>query len=177
LLNKTIAATGVAAALFCTPDFADERTAIADKTFEIGVGIHGDSEGSGGDDLHSNSGMLLQAGYRFAPHWSVTGIYTYAGSVGIENRAESTDIHRLYADIGYDFTPEEVYSFYVLAAAGYEFFTDTPQERDGFFSGFGGGLRFNVSETIGINLAALLKYNLEHTDTATLWHAAVNYRF
>lgn len=156
---------------------AADSDAVADTTFELGIGVYVDSEGVQNDALRSNGGLLLQGSYRFAPAWSVTGSYTYAHDIEISGYGSKTGIHRFIADVNYDFTPKSFYSPYLFAGAGYEHFSDTPSDRDGVLLGFGAGLRLNFSDTIGVNASAMLKTNMEHADRAVLWNAAVNYRF
>jgi hypothetical protein len=176
MLKKTVFLSLLAATLFSVSCAAEDTAVIADKKFEIGVGLVGDIEGNTGDKLHSNGGLLLQGGYRFAPNWSVTGIYTYAPNVGITDSDQKTDIQRIIADLNYDFTPDKAYSPYLLAGAGYETMSNI-QNRDGFLLGVGGGVRYCFTSAFDIDLSGMAKFDMDHTDQAVLVNVAVNYRY
>ena len=163
--------------LLAASTFAADTKPVADTKLEVGIGIQGDSEGSDSDSLNSNAGLLLQVGYRLAPAYSVTGIYTYSQNVGIGGTNDETNINRFIANLNYDFIPEKTGSPYIFAGAGYEDFTNTPTDRDGMLVDVGVGYRYYFTDHIGANVAVAGKFNLDHTDRAILMNAALNYRF
>jgi len=177
-MNKTFTAPLLlAGTLFCTAAFAADSTAVADTKYEVGIGIQYDAEGDNSDNLQSNGGLLLQGSYRFAPALSVTGNFAYSNGVNYSHYDKKTDIYRFIADVNYDFLPQKFFSPYIFAGLGYESFSDTPVDRDGFLAGFGGGVRFYFTKSMGLNVTAMAKYNLDHDDRAILADAAFIYRF
>jgi len=177
-MNKTLTAQLLlAGTLFCTSAFAADSTTVADTKYEIGIGIQYDGEGDNSDNLLSSGGLLLQGSYRFAPSLSVTGDFAYYSGVGVAQYDKKTDIYRFIADVNYDFLPQKSYSPYLFAGLGYESFSDMPTDRDGFLAGFGAGMHFYFAKNMGVNVSAMAKYNLDHTDRAILADAAFIYRF
>lgn len=177
-MNKTLTAPLLlAGTLFCTSAFAADSITVADTKYEVGVGLQYDFEGDNNDALQSNSGLLLQGSYRFAPALSVTGDFAYSPSVHYNNYSKNTDIYRFIANVNYDFMPDKFFSPYLLVGLGFESFSDTPTDRDGFLGDFGAGMRFYFTKSIGLNVSAMAKYNLDHDDRAILMDAAFIYRF
>jgi hypothetical protein len=177
MLKKTALTLGTAAMLFTTHGLADVSAVNTDKKIELGVGVQGAIEGSEGDALDNSAALLLQAGYRFGPYWSVIGKYAFASGVAVGNQLPKTDIHRIIANMHLDIFSRKNYALYLLVAAGYESFTDTAAQRNGFIYGFGGGIRYYFTENYGLNLGITGKHNAEHEDQSLLLDATVTYRF
>ena len=152
-------------------------TAIAYKKWEIGIMANGFIEGSADDPLQSSAAGGLRAGYRFDPAWSVVGEYMFTSRSSFNYTDNKTDIHRILANINWDTWPKDNYSPYLALGIGYEFFPDFASERNGALVAFGGGVRYIFTETLGINVEAKYKINLDHTDVNVLLSLGLNYRF
>lgn len=173
---KYLASPLLLAGLLCATSASAESTrTIADTKNTLGGGLNLDIDGREGDSIENNVGILLQDTYRFAPNWSVTGMYTYAWNVGVKN-ADSISIHRLIANVNFDLAPQETGTPYIFAGGGYESMAGI-SGRDGALADFGVGLRMLLTENIGFDLAGMAKFNLDHEDRAILFNAAVTYSF
>ncbi len=175
MLKKTL--ISVTAGGLLTMAAAAENTAIASKKWEVGIGAAGFIEGSSGDGLQSTGAYALRTNYRFKPAWSLTGEYMFSPNGNYRDRDDRTDIHRVIASVDWDAYPDDYYSPYLAAGIGYEEFSGDASNRNGALAAFGGGIRFNFTETIGVNLEAKYKMNLDHQDTNVLLTGALNYRF
>ena len=173
---KKILATVIAGGLLTIAAAADS-TAIASKKWEIGIGAAGFIEGSSGDGLQSTGAYALRTNYRFKPEWSLTGEYMFSGNGNYRDHDNKTNIHRAIASVDWDAYPDDYYSPYLAAGIGYEEFSSDAANRNGALAAFGGGIRFNFTETLGVNLEAKYKLNLDHQDTNVLLTGALNYRF
>ncbi len=173
---KSITTPILLAGLLCTTSASAGSTrTIADTKNTVGAGLNLDLDGNEGDVIKNNVGILLQDNYRFAPNWSVTGMYTYAWNVGVKN-ADSIDIHRLIVNVNFDFAPHQSGTPYIFAGGGYESMSGI-SGRDGTLGDFGVGLRMLLTDNIGFDLAGMAKFNLDHDDRALLFNAALTYSF
>jgi hypothetical protein len=173
---KHITATLLLTGLLCaTSASAGTTRTIADTKNTVGAGLNFDIDGREGDSVQNNVGILVQDTYRFAPNWSVTGMYTNAWNVSVTNSA-STNIQRAILNINFDLAPQGSATPYILAGGGYESMSGIPN-RDGALADFGAGFRMLLTDTIGFDLTGMAKFHLDHEDRALLFNAAVTYSF
>jgi len=165
--------------LIASAAVAEENTAqntIAQHRWEVGISATGFIEGSKGDDLKSSGGGGIRIGYRWDRSWSMVGDYLYANDVGINDKTEESDIHRILASVNWDAWPDDTYTPYLLVGGGYEAMPDF-DDRDGMLAFLGGGVRYVFAENWGLNAEGKLKWNLDHADQGAIVTFSLNYRF
>ena len=157
----------------------EENTAqntIAQHRWEIGISAAGFVEGNTGDNLKSSGGGGIRVGYRWDPSWCIVGDYLYTNDVGINDKTDESDIHRILASVNWDAWPDDSYTPYLLVGGGYETMPDF-DDRDGALVFLGGGVRYIFAESWGLNAEGKLKWNLDHTDQNAIITLSLNYRF
>ena len=175
MYRKTLAAVCSAFILLGGTAIAD-NTVTSEQSVLFGVGIQGDIEGEKDSQFDNYPALMVQAGLRLNPNWTLFAQYTFANNIKINDTHKTTDVHRYAGLISYDFMPELNYSFYVMAGLGDEALPDL-DERNGIFATYGLGFHFKIAQGFGLDLSGAAKHNLDHQDKAILVGAALTYHF